>query len=141
MKIPVASVTALRRRYLAPQKHYHFDWTLVPRDAARFENLVASHLLKWVHFEQDARGRGVELCYFRDTDRREVDFVVVDRRCPIRLVECKWGDDDIDRGLRYLHARFPEADAWQISATGTKDYRTPDGIRVAPAGILLRSLV
>jgi hypothetical protein len=28
------------------QKHCHFDWTLVPGDAPRFENLVASNLLK-----------------------------------------------------------------------------------------------
>ena len=39
---------------------------------------MASHLLKWVHFEQDARGRDLELRYFRDTDGREVDFVVVE---------------------------------------------------------------
>lgn len=123
------------------QKHYHFDWSVVPKDAARFENLVASHLLKWVHFEQDARGRDVDLRYFRDTDRREVDFVVVEQRRPIRLVECKWGDDEVDRSLRYLHARFPDAEAWQISATGSKDYRTPDGIRVAPAVALLRELI
>src|SRR5439155_641394 len=50
------------------QKHYHLDWTLVPEAGPRFENLVAAHLLKWVHFEQDARGRDVELRYFRDTD-------------------------------------------------------------------------
>jgi uncharacterized protein len=36
------------------QKYYHFDWSVVSLDAARFENLVASHLLIWVHFEQDA---------------------------------------------------------------------------------------
>jgi predicted AAA+ superfamily ATPase len=59
------------------QKHYHLDWSLVPGDAARFENLVAIHLLKWVHFQQDALGRDVELRYFRDTDGREVDFVIV----------------------------------------------------------------
>lgn len=123
------------------QKHYHFDWSVVPDDAARFENLVGSHLLKWVHFEQDAQGRDLELRYFRDTDRREVDFVVVEGRRPIRLVECKWGDTEIDRSLRYLHERFPAAEAWQVSAVGTKDYRTPDGIRVAPAAALLRSLV
>ena len=34
------------------QKHYHLDWTLVPDPGARFENLVASHLLKWVHFKR-----------------------------------------------------------------------------------------
>lgn len=83
------------------QKHYHFDWSLVTGAPARFENLVASHLLKWVHFEEDTRGRDLELRYFRDTDGREVDFVVLERRTPILFVEAKWGDDAVDRGLRY----------------------------------------
>lgn len=123
------------------QKHYHFDWSLVPEQPARFENLIASHILKWVHFEQDARGRDLELRYFRDAEGREVDFVVVERRNPILLVEAKWGDDAIDRGLRYLKAKFPSAVAWQVSATGRKDHVSPDGIRVAPAGELLADLV
>jgi predicted AAA+ superfamily ATPase len=123
------------------QKHYHLDWSIVPSEAARFENLVSSHLLKWVHFEQDARGRDLELRYFRDTDGREVDFVVVEGRQPLLLVECKWGDAEADRSLRYLKVRFPEAEAWQVSAVGRKDYVTPEGIRVAPALGLLRALV
>ncbi len=96
---------------------------------------------KWVHIQQDARGRDVELRYFRDTDRREVDFVVVEKRAPILLVECKWGDVDVDRSLRYLKERFPKAEAWQVSAAGRKDHRTPEGIRVAPANAFLRTLV
>ena len=123
------------------QKHYHWDWTLVQDPALRFENLVASHLLKWVHYEQDAKGRDLELRYFRDTDRREVDFVVVERRVPRLFVECKWGDADIDRGLRYLKARFRDCQAWQVSAVGTKDYVSPDNIRVAPVMRLLKTLV
>jgi hypothetical protein len=122
------------------QKHYHADWTVVPADAARFENLVACHLLKWVHYQQDAFGRDLELRYFRDTDGREVDFVVVEGRTPMLFVECKWSDTDVDRGVRYLKTRFPKASAWQISATGTKDFVTPDGIRVAPALRLLSDL-
>ncbi len=123
------------------QKHYHFDWSLVPGEAQRFENLVASHLLKWVHFEQDARGRDLDLRYFRDTDGREVDFVVVEGREPSLLVEAKWGDAAPDKSLRYLRLRYPRADAWQISATGTKDFVTPEGIRVAPALSLLEGFV
>jgi hypothetical protein len=73
------------------QKHYHFDWSVVPEEPARFENLLASHLLKWVHFEQDTQGRDLELRYFRDTDGREVDFVVIERRKPILLVQSKLG--------------------------------------------------
>ena len=123
------------------QKHYQLDWSLVPGEGPRFENLVACHLLKWVHFEQDASGRDLDLRYFRDIDRREVDFVITERGRPVRLVECKWSDAEVDKGLRYLHARFPSAEAWQISAVGRKDYQTPEGIRVAPAGVLLATLV
>jgi hypothetical protein len=123
------------------QKHYHLDWSAVPNDAARFENLVACHLLKWVHFEQDTKGRDLELRYFRDVDGREVDFVVTERRRPALLVECKWSEAEADRGLRYLKARFPSAEAWQLSATGVKDYQTREGIRVAPALRLLARLV
>ncbi len=123
------------------QKHYHFDWSVIPEDGFRFENLVACHLLKWVHFQQDAEGLERELRYFRDKDAREVDFVVIERRAPVLMVECKWADAPIDKSLRYLKAKFPAADAWQVSATGTKDYQSPEGIRVAPALELLSDLI
>jgi hypothetical protein len=123
------------------RKHYHFDWTLVEDPGPRFENLVAAHLLRWVHFVQDTEGRDLELRYFRDTDGREVDFVVVEKRSPRLLVECKWGDSKLDPSLRYLKARFPEAAAWQVAAEGTRDYQTPEGTRVAPAVTFLMTLV
>ena len=80
------------------RKHYHFDWSVVRDPGARFENLVACHLLKWVHFRQDTLGRDAELRYFRDVDRREVDFVVTEDGAPTLLIECKLADRDIDRG-------------------------------------------
>lgn len=115
------------------QKHYQMDWTLVSDSALRFENLVALHLLKWTALQTDALGLDMELRYFRDVDGREVDFVVLENGAPIRFVEVKWSDRPIDRGLKYLKARFPHCEAWQISATGTKDFLTPSGIRVCPA--------
>lgn len=123
------------------QKHYHFDWSLVPDDPARFEDLVACHLLKWVHYRQDVEGLDLELRYFRDTDGREVDFVIVENRRPILLVECKWSDAEIDKSLRYLKAKFRGAEAWQISAVGIKDYVSGEGIRVAPAIKFLSDLI
>lgn len=123
------------------RKHYHFDWSLPMDEAARFENMVASHLLKWVQYKQDAEGLDWELRYFRDVDRREVDFVVVDRDRPLYLVECKLNDRDVDRGLIYLSKKFPDAEAWQISLNGAKDYVSREGIRVCPALSLLNDLV
>jgi predicted AAA+ superfamily ATPase len=123
------------------QKHYHWDWSVVKEPGPRFENLVGSHLLKWVHWQQDTQGLDLELRYFRDTDGREVDFVVCEGKRPVLLVECKVGDDGVDKSLRYLHERFPNAAAWQVSSRGSKDYVTPEGIRVAPATVLLPTLV
>ena len=123
------------------RKHYHYDWSVVANEGARFENLVASHLLKWVEFQIDTEARPLELRYFRDVDGREVDFVVVERGAPIALVECKLGDDAVSPGLRYMKARFPAVTAWQISARGVRDYLSAEGVRVAPAARLLRDLI
>jgi predicted AAA+ superfamily ATPase len=124
------------------RKHYHYDWSVVQEPGARFENLVASHLLKWAEYQTDTQGREVELRYFRDIDRREVDFVLVQRGgSPIAFVECKLGDEPIAPGLRYLAARFPGVTAWQISAFGQRDYVSPEGVRAAPAVRLLKDLV
>jgi predicted AAA+ superfamily ATPase len=103
--------------------------------------MVASHLLKWVHFEADAAGRNLELRYFRDIDGREVDFVIVEDRRPRTLIECKWNDAEISRGLKYLKARFKECTAFQISAVGQKDYISADGVRVMPAMAYLKTLI
>lgn len=123
------------------QKHYHLDWSLVREPALRFENLVACALLKWVHHEQDVLGRDVELRYFRDRDGREVDFVVTEHRQPILLVECKWRPGPVDKSIRYLKRRFPDTEAWQVTALGDRDFVDPDGIRVTPAVRFLADLI
>ena len=123
------------------QKHYHFDWTVVGTPATRFENLVASHLLKWANYQVDTQGHAVELRYYRDIDGREVDFVLVHAGHAVGFVECKLDDADVSPSLRYLRQRFPDVPAWQVSAAGKKDFETAEGIRVAPAGVLLSQLI
>jgi len=123
------------------QKHYHFDWSVVNSEGPRFENLVAGHLLKWVHYQNDAEGRSAELRYFRDIDRREVDFVVLEAGQPVSFIECKLSEGPIGVGMRYLKQRFPRVDAWQVAARGKRDYVTREGVRVAPALRLLEALV
>lgn len=123
------------------QKHYHFDWTLVEDMSLRFENMVACHLLKWVHYKQDTEGEDFDLLYFRDTDGREVDFVVVLRGSPIMAIECKWADTDVSKSLKYFKARFPKCDVYQLSAAGEKNYVTEDGVRVASAVEFLKNLI
>jgi len=62
------------------------------------------------------------------------------RLCAPATWKRRWADTPIDRGLRYLKLRFPAAEAWQLSAVGTKDFVSPEGIRACPALELLHRL-
>jgi uncharacterized protein len=123
------------------QKHYHFDWSIVPNEGARFENFVACHLLKWVQFQQDTEGLDFELRYFRDIDGREVDFVVMQDKKPVSFIECKLTPGPIGAGLRYLKTRFTGVDSWQVFASGSEDSISQEGIRQTHAMNLLKELI
>ncbi|MDY6987623.1 MAG: ATP-binding protein [Thermodesulfobacteriota bacterium] len=122
-------------------KHYHLDWTVVKNTGYRFENLVACHLLKWCFFVEDTQGRDVELRYFRDVDRREVDFVVVEDGQPIHFVECRKSGKDLSRSLRYLKVRFPSVEATQVLLEKDVDLVTKEGIRICSAHLFLDQFV
>jgi hypothetical protein len=131
------SIRAVRKE----KKHYHLDWAVVPDLPARAENLVASHLLKWVHFEQDCEGRDLELCYFRDTDGREVDFIITEKKSPLWAIEVKWRDEEVHKPLLYFKRKFPQVEAMQVLFEGTKNYLSSDGVRVMPVSELLKNLI
>ena len=118
-------------------KHYHLDWTLIKEEGYRFENMVACHLLKWCRFVEDTEGYDMELRYFRDVDRREVDFVLVKDGKLLYFVECKLKAKEAGRALRYLKERFPDVPAVQISMEGRQDVMTKEGIRLCPAHVFL----
>lgn len=118
-------------------KHYHLDWNLIEDEGLRFENLVACHLLKWCYYIQDTEGFFMELRYFRDVDKREVDFVLLKDRKPIHFIECKKAGKEINPALRYLKRRFPDVQATQISLEKDIDLITKDDIRLCSAYIFL----
>jgi predicted AAA+ superfamily ATPase len=122
-------------------KHYHYDWTLIDEPGIRFENLMAVHLLKWIYYQQDTEGRDLELRYFRDVDRREVDFVIMENGAPVRFIESKLRYKSVSRSLKYLKARFPEVDAVQVVMNDDVDVVTKDGIRVVVASKYLDTIV
>jgi predicted AAA+ superfamily ATPase len=122
-------------------KHYHLDWTAVQNPGPRFENLVACHLLKWCHWIEDTEGHDMELRYFRDNEKREVDFVVVRNRKPVWFIECKYGDRDLSPSLRYLARKHPEAKAVQLCFEADSDVTNAEGIRICNAAHFLRDLI
>lgn len=77
-------------------KIYLYDWTEVESPGARFENLIAGHLLKACHFWTDT-GRGAfELFYLRNKEKQEIDFLIAKDRKPWLCLEAKLSDTRID---------------------------------------------
>lgn len=123
------------------QKHYHYDWSVVKEKGYRFENLIAAHLLKWVHFQNDTNGEDYELRYFRDIEGREVDFVLLHDNSPELGIECKYDSKDISPSLRYLKGKFPGMRALQLVAEPRTSFVTKDGVELLPAIDFLKTLI
>jgi len=120
------------RAVLKERKLYLYDWSQVTDAGARFENLVASQLLKYCHYEEDREGHRMELRYLRDTDRREVDFVVLKNRKPFFAVECKTGQKVVSPAARYFRARTDIPRFYQVHL-GDRDFGdAANDVRVLP---------
>lgn len=103
------------------KKLYFWDWSRVEEPGPRFENMVAGHLLKYCHHVEDREGRAMELRFIRDTDKREVDFVVLRDRRPEFAVECKTGERNVSPACRYFRERTNIPRFYQVHL-GHKDY-------------------
>ena len=47
----------------------------------------------------------MELRFLRDTDRREVDFLLIENKRPLFAVECKTGEKSVSPATRYFAER------------------------------------
>ena len=81
------------------------------------------------------------LRYFRDIDKREVDFVITEDGRPIHFIECKKSHRGKNIAMRYLKQRFPKATATQIFLGHGKEYVDKEGIYSQPATDFFASLV
>ncbi len=121
---------SLPRAIQKPPRVYFFDnGDVLGDEGARFENLVATHLLKRIQFLQDRDGFAWELRYLRDKEGREVDFVVLRNREVHELVEAKLADDQPSRSLRYYLERLKPAYATQVVAA-LKSRRSSQGVEL-----------
>ena len=139
VRVPPWSSTRVRSLRKMP-KAYLWDWSLVPDRAARFENLVALHLLKLCHFLQDSEGHDVELHYLRDRAGHEVDFLVTHRRRPWIAVEVKLSESRLAPELLYFKERLRIPSCYQVVLEGDRDF-LKDGVRCLPAARFLAGLV
>jgi predicted AAA+ superfamily ATPase len=105
----------IRKSLRKQPKVFLWDWSLVGDQGARYENFVASHLLKAVHWWTDIGLGSYGLYYVRDKAKREVDFLVIRNEKPWFLVEVKSSaQTSLNKNLFYFQKETEADHAFQL---------------------------
>lgn len=129
----------IARSLLKEPKIYFFDTGLVKgNDGIKFENLIASCLLKHVFAKIDYLAQNYSLKYLHTKERQEVDFALVQDDRIEKIIEVKNSDHSIGPGLRYFHEKY-NLPAVQV-VKELKREKIEQGIEVVQGGNFLKSL-
>ena len=105
----------ITRSLIKEPKLYLWDWSLIDDEGHRNENLVASHLLKAIHFWND-RGFGeYGLYYLRTKDKIETDFLVTKNEKPWFLIEVKTKAKGLSPALYHFQKETNAPHAFQVA--------------------------
>jgi len=120
-------------------KLYLWDWSEVEDTGARYENIIASHLLKYAHFLKDNLGYNAEVNFVRDLEEREIDFMVSIDQKPLFAVEAKYGQKEVSRELLYLKKALGLEKVFVVVMEPDVDY-LEQGVRIISASKFLTAL-
>jgi predicted AAA+ superfamily ATPase len=121
-------------------KIYLIDWSEVDNEGARFENLIASHLLKFTDYLFERDGYKAGLFYLRNVDKKEVDFLVTIDNKPWFAVEVKLSESVPSSSLSYFRERLKIPFSFQVIKQSGIDIIKND-IRVISAEKFLSGLI
>jgi predicted AAA+ superfamily ATPase len=130
----------IARAVLQSPKVYFYDTGLVEGDAGlRFENLVATALLKQVQWQHDVKGKEAGLHHIRTKDGAEVNFALSDKNQLTQLVECKLSDEKPHRALQRFALEQAPVQAVQVVRNACHSY-TLGTLQIAAAPDYLMGL-
>jgi len=121
-------------------KIYLTDWSEVENEGARFENLIASHLLKFTNYLFERDGYKTGLFYLRNVDKKEIDFLVTVDNKPWFAVEVKLSDTSPSSVLSYFKDRLNIPFVFQVVKQEEIDI-LKNNIRIMSASKFLSGLV
>ena len=115
-------------------KVYLWDYGAIKDEAARFENLVACHLLKACHFWTDTGEGEFELYFLRNKEKQEIDFLIVRDGLPWLPVEVKCSDATPSPNWRKFASMLPCKRGLQLVRQPQWKTHDLDGPEVLVAG-------
>jgi predicted AAA+ superfamily ATPase len=112
--------TKVHRAVKKEKKLGFFQWTFCENQGDRFENYVATQLYSLCQLWRDAGFGTYELCYLRDQDRREVDFVITKSLKPVALIEAKIAETQWPSSLDFYANKLQVPSFVVTAASDTK---------------------
>jgi len=88
------------------KKLYFYDWSMLSEPGIVFENLLAVSLIRMAARLTETGHGDFEICYIRDREKREIDFVLVKNGTPLCLFEAKEENTDISPAGSYFSERL-----------------------------------
>lgn len=132
----------LTRTVRKESKFYLWDYSVIEDKGARFENMIAQHLLKFCHYIRDYTGMDLDLFYIRDREKREVDFLLVFEKKPWLMVEAKLSRPDSIVPLKYFADRLGVDKCFVVTLDKKTDAYLRDAkVSVIPADKFLAALL
>ena len=135
---------AVSRTLRKEGKLYLWDWSEVLEPGARFENMIACHLLKACDYWTDIGEGHFQLFYLRNKEKEEIDFLVVRDKRPWLAVEAKLSDTAPSRHFTKFARYLGLSRALQLVASSDTNQATQLGeleVRVMSAATALSAFV
>jgi len=107
----------IHRAVTKEKKIYYFHHAAVSEKGARFENMIAILLNRWISEMNESAIGDYSLHYVRDQDRREVDFLITKNSKPFILFEAKQTDTSLSPSLVHYSNK--------LNIPGVQVVRTP----------------
>lgn len=129
----------IARSLLKEPKIYFFDTGLIRGDEGiKFENLVATCLMKHIFAKIDYLAENYTLHYLQTKERKEVDFALVKDQKVEKIIEVKLTNHTISSSLQYFHEKY-QIPAIQIVKELKKE-KVDEGIEIRDGLHFLESL-
>lgn len=98
---------SLTRAIKKANKAYLWDWSEVEDEGARFENMMASHLLKYCDYLTDTSIGKFELKFLKSKDQQEIDFLLLKNNKPWLPIEAKLNNDALSANWKFFLNLLP----------------------------------
>jgi uncharacterized protein len=129
----------LARSLRRDPKLYLYDWSEIPEEGRRFENLMASALLRWRDFAEDYGQEKLGLHFIRDKEKREVAFLLTLDGKPQPLLEAKLSAIEPCAALHYFAGKLGGIPKLLVVANA-RQQGSAVGVRAVPASVFLSSI-